>query len=78
MRSFCYGDEEIFYDGTHYDIRPYFRDMLELSSEIRWFKDQFSTFNGNFQPIFSEVQTQHGMGFSFNLMDFNELLNAEK
>lgn len=78
MVAFCDRSEEIFVDGTYYDIRPYLRDMMEMASEVQWFKDQFSIFNGNFQPFFAEVQTQRGMGFSFNLMDFNDLLNVDK
>ena len=62
-------------DGITYDLRPYFADVNKATSEVRWFKEKFSTFNGNFQPILAEVQTQQGMGFSFNLMDAEELLD---
>lgn len=59
-------------------MRPYFSDAIKSSSEVLWFQDQFSSFNENFQPSFAEIRTQRGMGFSFNLIEANELLNVEK
>ena len=59
-------------------MRPYIEDMIKETSEIQWFQQQFSAFNGKFRPVFAEIQTQRGMGFSFNLIDDDELLNVER
>jgi amiloride-sensitive sodium channel len=57
------------------DLRPYIVDMLKETSEVHWFQQQFSTFGTKYQPMFAEVWTQRGMGFSFNLKDSEELLD---
>lgn len=78
ISGLCNQLEEVQLNCKTYDLRPYTSDMLKQMSEVQWFKQQFSVFGKIYQPIFVEVMTQRGMGFSFNLDDANELLDFKR
>ena len=78
MDAFCDPRYDVYVEGIRYDLRPFYPGMLKATSQIQWFQDQIITFNGKSHPIFAEVRTERGMGFSFNLMDAEELLDFER
>lgn len=49
-----------------------------MESQIAWFREQFSMFNRHYQPEFSEIRTLRGMGFTFNMINADELLNFDQ
>lgn len=73
------GDTFSNYFSIHiFSIVPYIIDVMKEASLLSWFQEQFSTFNGDFQPEFSEVRTTRGYGYTFNLIDADELLNMDQ
>jgi hypothetical protein len=52
--------------------------LIRELSEIEWFKNQTGYFNRNYQLEFAEVRTSRGMGFSFNLIESDKLLEIDE
>jgi hypothetical protein len=48
------------------------------NSSKTWFSLQKSSLNQKYSPKFAEIRTARGMGFSFNLIDAEKLLNADE
>ena len=48
---------------------------MQNEPETAWFQGQFSTFNEYIQPVFAEIKTQFAMGYTFNIIDADKLLN---
>lgn len=51
---------------------------LKRDSKVYWFQDQISSFNGKYEPKFSEIRTSRGMGFSFNMIDAAKMFNLDE
>ncbi|XP_070504562.1 uncharacterized protein [Chironomus tepperi] len=60
-----------------FDLGPYIVRAAKNASQVEWFKQQFATWNNNFEAKFAEVRTARGMGFSFNLMDGDDVFHFE-
>lgn len=77
--QFCYGYE---FTPEKYNpsinFIPYFLNLLKEEAQFDWFRRQTATFNGIFQSQFAMTRTKNGMGYTFNMMDAEELLNLEK
>lgn len=64
-----------------YGIERYYDSSLDLKrfiltqSRLDWFQQQFASWNDFYQPVFAQIRTQHGMGFTFNMIDADKLLN---
>ena len=52
--------------------------LLKEDSQIGWFRDQLSSFNGKYQPEFAEIRTSRGMGFTFNMIDAEKMFNFDQ
>ena len=52
--------------------------LLKEDSQVGWFRDQLSSFNGKYQPEFAEIRTSRGMGFTFNMIDADEMFNFDQ
>lgn len=66
--------------GREFDIMN-FVDVLETIkklSRVEWFRNQSATWNEKFQPQFAEIWTTRGIGFVFNSIDGEDLLNYEE
>lgn len=53
-------------------------DVIRNSSKLEWFLNQEITINGRYSPVFAEIPTERGIGFTFNLLDAEELLNFKR
>lgn len=53
-------------------------NMIRNKSKLEWFLDQEITLNEQYNPVFAEILTERGIGYSFNLMDAGELMNFKK
>lgn len=58
-------------------MRPFELPLIRNSSKIEWFRNQNFSFNKRFQPVFAEMITQNGMGFTFNLLDADKLMRFD-
>ncbi|CAG9808827.1 unnamed protein product [Chironomus riparius] len=65
-----YFDDELFHDFTS-DAKK----LMQSEPETVWFQAQFSTFNEIINPVYAEIRTQLAMGYTFNIIDTNKLLN---
>lgn len=52
--------------------------VLKYNSLSRWFNEQLVLINGNYRPFFAEIQTISGYGYSFNLIDDDDLFDFEE
>lgn len=43
-----------------------------------WFQRQFSSFYGKYLPEYTEVRTPRGIGYTFNMIDVDEMLNFDQ
>lgn len=50
---------------------------MKYFSKVGWFERQNGSFGEIYSAPFAEVLTLRGFGFSFNLMDFDDLLTPE-
>jgi hypothetical protein len=70
------------YDGytTYFEFSfiPYLIGALRKDSKIDWFYDQITSFNGKYEPKFAEIRTSRGMGFAFNMIDADKMLNLNQ
>ncbi|KAL7015667.1 hypothetical protein ACKWTF_016585 [Chironomus riparius] len=77
-RWFLCGDTfSNYYSAVAFSIVPYIIPVIEQESQVDWFREQFSTFN-QYQLEFSEIRTLRGMGFTFNMIDAEDLLNLDR
>jgi hypothetical protein len=51
---------------------------FKKTSQAKWFEQQSASWKEKFQVKFAEVRTSRGIGFSFNLIDDEELLNFDE
>ena len=70
------------YTGYSYNYTfsfvPYIIPILKHYPKFDWFREQFSSFNGKYQPEFAEIRTSRGMGFTFNMIDADEMFNFDQ
>lgn len=59
------------------DHEKYIVDEIRSFSKVDWFKENNGNFGKYFRAPFAETLTKRGVAFSFNLMDFEELLNSQ-
>ena len=65
------------YNETKYYPARYSLYAFQNVSRSNWFRQQSFSINGNLQPVFAEISTFRGLAYSFNLMDFEDLLNVD-
>jgi len=75
---FCEEIFEAFNQGYNFSFVPHLISVLKERSPVSWFREQFSTFNGKYQPEFAEIRTSRGMGFTFNMIDADEMFNFDQ
>lgn len=50
-------------------------EVIKNNSRLEWFQDQIYKLNGLYNLVFTQMPTQSGMGYTFNLLDADEVLN---
>lgn len=76
---FCEGDGGSFEFGNiSYDIKRFRFDILKESARLDWIQEQSFSLNGQMQPVFAQIPTHIGLGYAFNIMDADELLNLNR
>lgn len=60
-----------------YDFKSDAKKLMQNEPQTVWFQDQFSTFNEDVKPVFAEIRTQFAVGYTFNIIDADKLLNFE-
>lgn len=55
----------------------YIVEEAKTFSKIDWFKSQNASFGKVFSVPFAEILTGRSVGFTFNILDFDELLNNQ-
>jgi hypothetical protein len=40
-----------------------------------WFQEQFAAFNEQIKPVFALIRTRFAMGYTFNIIDADKLLD---
>ncbi|CAG9812250.1 unnamed protein product [Chironomus riparius] len=78
QRAFCYEQYDGYDDNFDFSYIPYIIRALKKNSNIDWFRNQFSLLNGKYEPKYSEIRTSRGMGFTFNMIDADKLLNFDQ
>lgn len=63
------------YNEINHDFSSDSKKLMQSEADTDWFKEQFSTFNDFVQPIFAEIRTKFAMGYTFNIIDADKLLN---
>lgn len=51
---------------------------IHEQSQINWFKNQTAEWNTYYTPQFAEILTTRGYGFSFNILEAEDLLNVDE
>jgi hypothetical protein len=51
---------------------------MKTNAKLSWFLEQFSSFNDKYQPEFAEIRTIRGYGYTFNMIDADELFNFDQ
>lgn len=59
------------------DHEKYIVDEIRDLSKFEWFSKQSGIFGKFSSARFSEVLTEKGMAFTFNVMDCNEMMNLD-
>lgn len=59
------------------DHEKYLVEEIKSFSKVEWFKKSKGSFGKRFNVPFAETLTAKGVAFTFNLLDFNELLNSQ-
>ncbi|CAG9811156.1 unnamed protein product [Chironomus riparius] len=75
--NFCEESFNIYSLRFNFSFIPHLITVLKEQSNVGWFQDQFSSFNGKYQPDFAEIRTSRGMGFTFNMIDADEMFNFD-
>ena len=75
--NFCSTNLEVTFGKTSYNTQTQTISMIRNNSKLIWFQDQTFTLNGKYHPVFAEIPTQLGMGYTFNLLDADDLLNFD-
>ena len=76
--SYCEESFNAFALGYNFSFVPYVIPALKENSQIIWFREQFSSFNDKYQPEFAEIRTSRGMGFTFNMIEADEMFNFDQ
>ncbi|KAL7019583.1 hypothetical protein ACKWTF_011170 [Chironomus riparius] len=61
---------KMFYDFTTDAIK-----LMQDEAATDWFQEQFAVFNDYIKPVFSKIRSRFAMGYTFNIIDDNNLLN---
>jgi len=67
--------DEIFI-GDYEKLIPTF--IRKGVSQTEWFKVQQASWNDKYSVPFAEIQTKRGMGWTFNMLDAEDLLKLDK
>lgn len=59
------------------DHEKYIVKEAKLFSRIEWFKNQNASFGKVFSVPFTEILTVRSVGFTFNILDFDDLMNNQ-
>jgi hypothetical protein len=52
--------------------------VIKNISKPEWFLSQNYSVNGKYQPVFAEILTPNGIGYAFNMLDAEEMMNFER
>jgi len=63
------------YEGYENLIPTFIRGGM---SQSEWFKVQQASWNGKYSVPFAEIQTKRGMGWTFNMLDAEDLLKLDQ
>lgn len=63
------------FNFTNYQ-KNFFREAKGFS-RIEWMKNQKGSFGKIFSVPFAEIPTKRGMAFTFNILEFDELMNTQ-
>lgn len=63
--------------GQYEDHEKYIVEEAKGFSKIEWFKSQNASFAKNFSVAFAEILTKRSVGFTFNILKFDDLLNNQ-
>ena len=58
-----------------FNLRSFQMEVMLNNSRLEWFRDQINTINGIYHPVFTTMPTFRGMGYTFNLLDADELFD---
>ena len=75
---FCEDLYSLYFLKFNFSFVPYVIPVLRENSRVALFRDQFSSLNGKYQPGFAEIRTSRGMGFTFNMIDPDEMFNYDQ
>lgn len=53
-------------------------EEIKRFSKVDWFKNQKGSFGKHFSVPFAETITKRGVAFTFNVMNFDQLLEKER
>lgn len=59
------------------DYEKYIVDEIRKFSQIGWFRNQTGNFGSIYSAPFSEILSKRSMAFTFNIMDFDQLMNKQ-
>lgn len=59
------------------DHEKYLVEEMKSFSKVEWFKKSKGSFGKLFSVPFAETFTEKGVAFTFNILDFDELMNSE-
>lgn len=72
----CFGIYKLGHSRHH--IGHKIPEFIHTNSSQAWFSQQFSVFGRKYLPKFAEIRTERGLGFAFNMIDAEELLNFDE
>lgn len=67
-----------FYIGESTNYKDKIIEVIREHSDIDWLRAQNGSWNENFKVEFAEILTTRGFGFSFNIMDFDEIFRESQ
>lgn len=60
------------------DHEKFIAAEVKALSKVAWFKNQTGSFGKISSVPFAEIVTKRSMAFTFNILDFEDLMNAEE
>lgn len=66
---------KVFEGEMYYDFISDAKKLMENEPETAWFQEQVSKFNENILPVFAKIRTRFAMGYTFNIIEADQLLN---
>lgn len=74
----CFGNcipGKKFENETFRDFTSDAKKLIQDEPGTAWFQKQVSKFNENILPVFAKIRTRFAMGYTFNIIEADKLLN---